>query len=121
MTDPNGTMIIANKELLDAILENREQFDAFLKDHWEPHVQAIRQNIGYLNRLPEIANSIESMAKVIRIVGKGLLALLALLILINGAGQILQQVRDSNTSFKGTIGGQNGAQIEIKREKEVEP
>lgn len=110
----NGTTVISNEELMDATLHNREMFNRFFREEWRPYVDQTQTSIKNLDQLPGIADSLKLMTR-------GILVLLAILVLINGAGQIIQQVKDANTTFKGRIGGPNGAEIEVSKVEERQP
>jgi hypothetical protein len=89
------------------------EFKEFIRTKWEPHTNTMEDT------MTRVAGAVDQIAGVMKWAAKGLLGLLMLLILINATTAIIQQIKDTNTSFKGTIGGAHGAQIEIK--KEVKP
>ena len=88
-------------------------FQEFIEHKWIPHTSRVDLTMD------KLAASTEQIASILSWAAKGLLGLLMLLVLINATGAIIQQVKEANTSFKGTIGGPNGAQIEITKEKDA--
>lgn len=90
---------------------SRNDFEDFVKREWEPHSKGVE------NSMEKVAVSMDKLADSFNLFVKGSLSLLTMLILVNAASQIIQQLRDSNTSFKGNIGGVNGAIIELHQQE----
>ena len=82
-------------------------FNDFVREEWQPHKALIS------NGMERMATSIEKMAGAISLFAKLSFGLLSLLVLINGATQLVQMLKDSNTSLKGNIGS---AALELHQE-----
>ena len=107
MSEYNGATTRGHK----ADCLTQDEFEKFLSDKWQPHSTKIE---GTMERL---ASSIDQMVGIFKWAAKGLLALLCMLVLVVASFAIIQLLRDSGVSFKGNLGGEHGAAIELHQER----
>jgi len=87
------------------------KFESFITNEWKPHTKGVDAAMRTL------ADSMRSIAVTFNWAAKAVMALLVILVLLNGSQTFIDKLKDSGTSFKGHIGGANGAAIELHQEK----
>ena len=87
-------------------------FESFITNEWHPHTHKVD------GTMKTLAESMKSIATTFSWAAKAVMALLVILVLLNGSQTFIDKLKDSGTSFKGHIGGANGAAIELRQERE---
>lgn len=90
---------------------SESRFESFIANEWKPHTKSIDVAMRTL------AESMSSIAKTFNWAAKAVMGLLVILVLLNGSQTFIDKLKDTGTSFKGHIGGSNGAAIELRQEK----